>query len=603
MMPDYTQFLKAVFPIGNTQYSTYFTDKQDGVPTPARLTLLESIHYNLILFDKQILSSIAYRVNKEAHVYSLLSRISVGVEGSDAISLWVTTNSQFLFNPEFEHYSSNKAWPFHLLIERGNRLSRYQPHSDFCMVVNSLPVLLLEVNSDARGGDRRRMLLQGACLVRLGNSLLKPKSRFLVKAIYIDEHYRAVEYTMYRQENQSDVNKVILLLISEWQDADSWLEIVYKERQFELFQKDQAFEFIFRLYNFHRWSTTTMQGKFSSDSPLVVSFLDKLIDAADPPPSRTASNTRSRGRRTNQMAQDGPASRGNALALTQFAQEAGYTLLDHDKGSAIIKACKNSHVVAMKLLPGRRQSPDRRQQGLSINEELLSSNDELTIILGLQKLDSPQNHTIKVFHTYHSDHADSSYDIIVMPWHSSLDGFLSGFPTTAESLWHQFLEGVSFLHDHGIAHLDLKPGNVLVGAGFTESSQPRLSIIDFGISVRVESDETKVQGYRGTLCWTAPEVGTEVGPSMTYSPILADRWSCGRVLQHIRKFHPTGDISMYLSIQDQLLSPDPSSRPSLHKVLDGLQGHNVTYPVKRGSPNSVTEGTFIMQKRLKGSPR
>jgi hypothetical protein len=83
------------------------------------------------------------------------------------------------------------------------------------MVVNSLPVLLLEVNSDARGGDRRRMLLQGACLVRLGNSLLKPKSRFLVKAIYIDEHYRAVEYTMYRQENQSDVNKVILLLISE----------------------------------------------------------------------------------------------------------------------------------------------------------------------------------------------------------------------------------------------------------------------------------------------------------------------------------------------------------------------------------------------------
>ncbi|KAI9443051.1 kinase-like domain-containing protein, partial [Lactarius indigo] len=91
----------------------------------------------------------------------------------------------------------------------------------------------------------------------------------------------------------------------------------------------------------------------------------------------------------------------------------------------------------------------------------------------------------------------------------------------------QLLEGVCFLHEHSIAHLDLKPANILVGG----SSLPQLSIIDFGLSIRVEDEWTLVEGYRGTQSWTAPEVGTEDEPGFKYSVILADRWACGRVLQ------------------------------------------------------------------------
>ncbi|KAI9444358.1 kinase-like domain-containing protein [Lactarius psammicola] len=108
------------------------------------------------------------------------------------------------------------------------------------------------------------------------------------------------------------------------------------------------------------------------------------------------------------------------------------------------------------------------------------------------------------------------------------------FSIRRESLRIQFLEGVAFLHEHGIAHLDLKPGNVLVH-GKSGSLSPRLSIIDFGLSVFAESEETLVEGYRGTPSWAAPEVEEN---ARKYSAILADRFSCGKVLKYFANTPP-----------------------------------------------------------------
>lgn len=336
-----------------------------------------------------------------------------------------------------------------------------------------------------------------------------------------------------------------------------------------------------------------MGEKFTPESSSVLSFVVDLVKPFKPH-TRTPSNTSSHSRRATPRTPNGPnnsASGGHLQALIQIAWEKGYTPLTFpsldDKRTAILKARKNGHVVAMKFLPGRRRPL------VDENPELLD-NDELKIILGLQRLDSPKNHTIQVLHTYYSDDSDSPYGIIVMPWQSLLDEFLHGSPTKAGSLWYQFLEGVCFLHEHGIAHLDLKPRNVLIG--YTdESSHPRVSIIDFGISFCVKSEATKVQGYRGTPSWTAPEVGTEDGPQMTYSPILADRWSCGQVLRHIRSFHIIDDISAYLSAQSQLLSHDPSARPPLSQVLNSLQ---VVHPVKQSGD---TDSPSAVQKRRRSS--
>ncbi|KAI0261722.1 kinase-like domain-containing protein, partial [Gloeopeniophorella convolvens] len=96
----------------------------------------------------------------------------------------------------------------------------------------------------------------------------------------------------------------------------------------------------------------------------------------------------------------------------------------------------------------------------------------------------------------------------------------------------EFLEGVAFLHEHKIAHLDLNPSNVVVKVdGPLSARSLRLLIIDYGLSMFVEGEETLLDCWRGTRGWIAPEAGTEHGPSVECSPILADRWTCGRMME------------------------------------------------------------------------
>ena len=195
---------------------------------------------------------------------------------------------------------------------------------------------------------------------------------------------------------------------------------------------------------------------------------------------------------------------------------------------------------------------------------------ELDMLTGLQK--PHENHVVKLIDAIHFT---DDITIIVMPWLSPLGNRFSS-PSVKSSLVAQLLEGVLFLHKHGIAHLDLKPGNILVEQ--KDRSPPRLSIIDFGVSVRVQDEETTVTGFRGTPYWTAPEVGTKDGPEMTYSAIRADRWSCGRMLEH---FYSNDDAS-FRDVRKKLLHSDPSRRPSLDNVLQMVLAENSHSGGKRG---------------------
>ena len=90
------------------------------------------------------------------------------------------------------------------------------------------------------------------------------------------------------------------------------------------------------------------------------------------------------------------------------------------------------------------------------------------------------------------------------------------------------IKGLAFPHEHKIAHRDIKPDNLVRDHDFN------LKIIDFDIAIKVEDENTEINGYCGTKGWSAPEIGKEDGPTPMYSPIKADEWSCGRViLRHI----------------------------------------------------------------------
>ena len=87
------------------------------------------------------------------------------------------------------------------------------------------------------------------------------------------------------------------------------------------------------------------------------------------------------------------------------------------------------------------------------------------------------------------------------------------------------VEGFTFLHGHGVAHMDIKSANIVI-----DTSLERLYIIDFGLAHTVNSPEDTVSGFRGTKLWVAPEIA---GDGDTYSAIRADLWAIGELTETV----------------------------------------------------------------------
>jgi serine/threonine protein kinase len=285
-----------------------------------------------------------------------------------------------------------------------------------------------------------------------------------------------------------------------------------------------------------------------SEEPILVttSLMMALTDYTDypPPPAKSEGNPSCPEEQKNQA--DGSTLGGHNHVLQAVIKRKGYNLDQQSRPKGIAKATKDGQEVALKFLG--------------------SAMDELQILEYLQTCKPTPKYVIKLLDVITSD----INNVIVMPWLTPLDTFLKMCPGMAQPLWTQFLEGVRFLHENKVAHLDLKPENALVSPPDLSSS-PHLSIIDFGLSVRVKNEGTQVKGYRGTPSWSAPEVGPdENGPRLLYSAILADRWSCGKVLHYICTFFCTPDPVVDHACA-KLLSLCPSGRPPLGDLLSSQE--------------------------------
>lgn len=86
-------------------------------------------------------------------------------------------------------------------------------------------------------------------------------------------------------------------------------------------------------------------------------------------------------------------------------------------------------------------------------------------------------------------------------------------------LLRQIIEGVSYLHSQNIAHLDLKPQNILLTS--KEPSKGDIKLIDFGIARYLNNGE-EIRDIQGTPDYVAPEI-------LNYEPITlaTDMWSIG----------------------------------------------------------------------------
>jgi serine/threonine protein kinase len=87
----------------------------------------------------------------------------------------------------------------------------------------------------------------------------------------------------------------------------------------------------------------------------------------------------------------------------------------------------------------------------------------------------------------------------------------------------QLLLAVGYLHDKGVAHLDLKLENIIV-----DPLRRQLKLIDFGQAIVFRDNDTEqsIQGRHGTVQYCPPEAF--IGEF--YSPEKADIWACGIIL-------------------------------------------------------------------------
>uniref|UniRef100_A0A0D9XHU7 Protein kinase domain-containing protein n=1 Tax=Leersia perrieri TaxID=77586 RepID=A0A0D9XHU7_9ORYZ len=104
----------------------------------------------------------------------------------------------------------------------------------------------------------------------------------------------------------------------------------------------------------------------------------------------------------------------------------------------------------------------------------------------------------------------------------SLRDFIGGSPFSeaeTRALMRQLLAGVRAMHAAGMAHRDIKPGNILVGAGCG------LKICDLGMATTAPPPYEEFMV--GTLWYNSPEQLTGRGQ---YDAKAADMWALGCVM-------------------------------------------------------------------------
>ncbi|KAK2465120.1 hypothetical protein APHAL10511_002928, partial [Amanita phalloides] len=152
-----------------------------------------------------------------------------------------------------------------------------------------------------------------------------------------------------------------------------------------------------------------------------------------------------------------------------------------------------------------------------------------------------------------------------------------------ESLFSDVVEGLAFLHEKSILHLDLKPGNVLLT--WDEGKLiPRAMLSDFGTSRDMMSTARVRSGNTGTLEYSSPESLPSLDTGLLRQvDSKSDMWSLGMILHKMLFFRLP-----YRYAAEGDANGLPVSTTDETEKMDKLEKEVLSYPGFRSSPQMVT---------------
>ncbi|THH10324.1 hypothetical protein EW145_g1403 [Phellinidium pouzarii] len=472
-----------------------------------------------------------------------------------------------------------QSWPWNMLIrvkDEGEDAYTYLPKSDFSLWKRQFPILLCEIHSKG-SNDRIRLLLQAAYCVRLANFQLQaenedPKAnQFVLVAIYVDEEFKAHLHLFFeaekvkelpRRSNRKGMKSRTNAMASTSVNGLLAPPIFYTEEVFRLYhapdQADERLLFISRLYNIFEWlGSLTLPKEQPKNYIGAIKVLGKGTFLKTNT-SRGRTNSTREGNKGKDKDKDkgkgGNADAGNGKVR---GREAGMSAFQADKYQ-LVSTGEPLHQQQENIY--RVQRIGDKSKTTYIAKRLHADLKELKIFQALEAVERRCENIIRLVDTIES----SVGKCIVLPrlkcigdelFRGSVGGALRGHYI---DLSRDLARGITFLHDRNIAHLDIKPDNLVY------TSEYRLQIIDFDTSVWVESEDEKIEGYIGSEGWMAPEIGLRGGENFSYSPIRADRYSCGRVFMHFATVHEYYDEGLFL-FAVRLTMDNPYKRPQLRE--------------------------------------
>ncbi|KAL5536134.1 hypothetical protein ACEPAF_4239 [Sanghuangporus sanghuang] len=374
---------------------------------------------------------------------------------------------------------------------------KFAPRSDLAVLdkSSSLPALICEVDSYVTRKNCTEMVFQGAVLCRQWRyvlpDVLKEKNRVL--GLFIHKYFDVDVYLFH---------------------ADNSYNVEIFQQKFYLGNPNEALRLTRILFNY-RDKFLDIAGLSEREK---IQFLGKLGSDSKVLPSFTSSkHVSSRGSRQSSN-QPTYARESEPRTAPLLLSESVQSLLCPD--GAHLRATEHESVASVRTVG----TPSKT--------------------LGFVKLTN--KHELRAFDTIRNSGSEFLLSRVVLPTNvTEVSGYLVAFlPYGGEPLHHSWglqdgpvgheteiawdlLTIISRLHDLHIAHLDIKPANIL-----WDTTTRFIRVIDFDSSEKLDPNGSrKIRGIFGTSGYAAPEVESEEGHE--YDPFLADAFSCGQVLSDV----------------------------------------------------------------------